>query len=103
LAGLFLYLYFCNEIDHIMIGGSEILVILLFILLLFGADRIPGFAKSFGKGMREFKKATDDIKRELTSETADIKEELKEIKNNVTDKMSGISSETPTDDKQRAG
>ncbi|MBI1884170.1 MAG: twin-arginine translocase TatA/TatE family subunit [Chlamydiae bacterium] len=40
-----------------MPGGSEWIVILLIILLLFGAKRLPEIAKSLGKGIKEFKKA----------------------------------------------
>ena len=43
------------------IGWSEILVILLIILLLFGAKRLPDLARSLGKSMREFKKGRDEI------------------------------------------
>lgn len=61
-------------------GGSEILLILLAVLVLFGADKLPGFARNIGKGMREIKKATDEIKDELTKETNTIKEEINDIK-----------------------
>jgi sec-independent protein translocase protein TatA len=47
------------------IGGTEILVILLVVLLLFGAKRIPEFARGLGKGIREFKSATQEIKNEI--------------------------------------
>ena len=43
------------------IGWQEILFILLIVLLLFGAKKIPDFAKSLGKGIREFKKGLKDI------------------------------------------
>jgi len=39
------------------LGVSELLLILLFILVFFGAKRIPGLAQSIGKGIREFRKA----------------------------------------------
>lgn len=42
------------------LGSSESLIIILVIVLLFGAGRIPELAKSFGKGIREFRKATRD-------------------------------------------
>lgn len=47
------------------LGGGEMLVIFTAFLLLFGADRIPGIARSVGRGIREFKDATDEIKHEL--------------------------------------
>jgi sec-independent protein translocase protein TatA len=48
------------------LGWTEILLIFLVILLVFGAKRIPEIARGLGKGIREFKDATNDIKRELT-------------------------------------
>ncbi len=49
------------------LGATEILLILLVVLLLFGAKRIPEIARGLGKGIREFKDATNDIKREITT------------------------------------
>lgn len=43
------------------INGPEILLIFLIVLLLFGAKRLPDLFKSFGKSIREFKKATSEI------------------------------------------
>jgi sec-independent protein translocase protein TatA len=40
-----------------MMGSGEILVILVVILILFGGKKLPEFAQSLGKGIREFKKA----------------------------------------------
>ena len=47
------------------LGTSEVVVIMLVILLLFGAKRIPELAKGLGKGIREFKDATKEIKNEV--------------------------------------
>ena len=47
------------------VGWTELLLIFLVILLVFGAKRIPEIARGLGKGIREFKDATTDIKREL--------------------------------------
>ncbi len=52
------------------LGATEILLIFLVVLLLFGARRIPEIARGLGKGIREFKDATTDIKRELTVDDA---------------------------------
>lgn len=46
-------------------GPLEWGIIILVILLLFGAKRIPELARGLGQGIQEFKKASDDIKREL--------------------------------------
>ena len=48
------------------LGPFEIVLIFLVILLIFGAKRIPEIARGLGRGIREFKDATGDIKRELT-------------------------------------
>jgi len=64
-------------------GGWEIIVVFLAVLLLFGADKIPDFARTLGKGLREFQKATDEIKRELKAETDDFKRDLEESKRDI--------------------
>jgi sec-independent protein translocase protein TatA len=52
------------------VGFQEILIILLVALLLFGGRRLPELAKSLGNGLREFRSALGDIKREtLTTDT----------------------------------
>ena len=47
------------------IGMPEMLVIMVVILLLFGSKKLPDLARGIGKGVREFKKAADDVKREI--------------------------------------
>jgi len=47
------------------LGATEILLIVLAILILFGAKKIPEFAKGIGKGMKEFKKALNEAQDEL--------------------------------------
>lgn len=48
-----------------MPGGWELMVIILVIILLFGAKKIPELARGLGKGIREFKDATKEIKDEI--------------------------------------
>jgi len=52
------------------LGFGEILVIVLIVLLLFGAKRIPEIAGSMGKGIREFKKSMTDVQTSITQEVA---------------------------------
>lgn len=47
------------------LGGGEIAVILAIILIFFGPKKIPEIARSFGRGIREFKKASEEIRNEL--------------------------------------
>ncbi|MCC5919879.1 MAG: twin-arginine translocase TatA/TatE family subunit [Cyclobacteriaceae bacterium] len=44
------------------LGGWEVLLIFMALLLLFGAKRIPELARGLGKGIREFKDATNEVK-----------------------------------------
>lgn len=58
------------------VGGMEVIVILLFILMFFGAKSIPGLARTLGRGMREIQHASDEIKREIKSTGDNIKQDL---------------------------
>jgi sec-independent protein translocase protein TatA len=49
------------------INGPEILLIFLIVLLLFGAKRLPELSRSFGKSIREFKKASSEIENDIRS------------------------------------
>ena len=62
-----------------MFGGSEILVVLVVVVLLFGGKKIPELMRGLGKGMKEFKDATKDIKEEINDATGDIQKEIKKI------------------------
>jgi sec-independent protein translocase protein TatA len=59
------------------LGGPEIFVIIFAILLLFGAKKIPELAKGLGKGIREFKDATKEIKDEIEEGSKSITEDQK--------------------------
>ena len=47
------------------LGTTELIVILVILLLLFGSSRLPGLAKGMGESIRNFKKAVNDDKEEL--------------------------------------
>jgi sec-independent protein translocase protein TatA len=53
------------------IGGGSLILIILVLLLLFGAKRIPELAKGLGRGIREFKDATKEIKNDIENSTKD--------------------------------
>jgi sec-independent protein translocase protein TatA len=47
------------------LSGGELVMVLVAILILFGAKRIPEFAKGLGQGIKEFKKASSDVTNEF--------------------------------------
>ena len=47
------------------LGGGELLVIMLFILIFFGSSKIPDLARGLGRGMREFKDAMQGVQSEI--------------------------------------
>jgi len=76
------------------LGGGEIFIVLLIILLLFGPKKIPELARGLGKGISEIKKAQREIKDEIdnysntiTEEVAEINKEVEELKNKVSDEL----------------
>ena len=64
----------------VSIGGWEVLLIFLVVLLLFGAKRLPELAKGLGKGIREFKGAVEGIEKEF-DEAVDSVEKKEDNKN----------------------
>jgi len=79
----------------LFISGAEIAFILFIVLMVFGADRVPEIARGLGKGMRQIKNATNDIKTEITKSaekqgldldiTSDVKKQIDSVKNDVQD------------------
>lgn len=71
------------------IGMPELIVIFLVVLLLFGSKRLPELARGLGKGIREFKRAANDLKSELDMEPVkrdfetEIRGSLDEVKNDM--------------------
>ncbi|MGD9489295.1 MAG: twin-arginine translocase TatA/TatE family subunit [Calditrichaceae bacterium] len=60
------------------IGTTELLVILFIILLVFGSKKLPELAQGLGRGIREFKKATNEIQDELDLSKPAVKEKKKD-------------------------
>ncbi len=55
------------------IAGSEILLILVFVLIFFGSKSIPGIAQSLGRTIRQIKDASNDVQNEIKKSAGDIK------------------------------
>lgn len=50
------------------IGGTELLIILVIALVVFGPKRLPELGRTIGKGLGEFRRASNDLKRSLEDE-----------------------------------
>ncbi len=87
------------------LGFTEILVIMLAIVVLFGPDKIPQIARDLGTGVRKMKGAVEDIKTEIMKEAdnpvSEIKREVEKVKNaakeydpteNIRKELEGIDS-----------
>lgn len=64
-------LLFLNDIS-----GSEILLVLVFILIFFGSKSIPGIARTMGRTMRQIKDASSELQNEIKKSGADMKKDL---------------------------
>ena len=60
----------------LFISGSEIIIILFFIIVFFGANKIPSLARSAGKVIREIQDASDDVRKEIQKNSSDIKDDF---------------------------
>lgn len=60
------------------ISGGEIIVVFLFVLIFFGADKIPGMARTLGRTIRQVKDATGDIQREIHDSANQVRDRVKE-------------------------
>lgn len=79
----------------LFISGQEIFFILIIVVMFFGADKIPEIARGLGKGMRQIKDATNEIKKDIndsaknnglnTDITKNINEKVTEVKDNIED------------------
>lgn len=82
----------------LFISGGEIFVIMLIVVMVFGADKIPEIARGLGKGMRQLKDATNEIKHEIQKSAedngihsdiaGDVQKEINKVKEDIED-MSG--------------
>jgi len=58
-------MYSTPLLEFLNMGGGEMMLIVIAILLLFGGKKLPELARGLGKGMREFKDASEGVKREI--------------------------------------
>jgi len=76
----------------IFISGAEIFFIIFIVVMVFGADKVPEIARGLGKGMRQIKDATNDIKSEITKSAQKEGIDFNVHKNKLTDITDDISN-----------
>lgn len=87
-----------SQAIFLFISGAEIGFVLFIILLVFGADKVPEIARGLGKGLRQVKDATNDIKSEITKSadkhmkdmdiSTDVRKQIDQVKKDV-DEVTG--------------
>ena len=75
------------------IGLPELIIIMVIALIIIGPNKLPDLARALGKGMAEFKKATQEIKESL-----DMDDSLRDIRKDLADTVSGRGPEGTPDD-----
>lgn len=82
-----LFCYLCVNLfimsALLFISGQEIFIIVLAVLVLFGSKQIPNLARGLGKGLNEFRKATEDIKQEIKKSSGGISDDIDDLKNTL--------------------
>ena len=83
------------QTTFLFIGTTEVIFILFVVVMVFGADKIPDIARGMGKGMRQLRDATNDIKGEITKSvdksgidmdvTKNISGEISKLKDDLED------------------
>lgn len=69
------------------VGGGELLLILLVVLLLFGPKKLPELARAVGKGMRQVRKAQEDLTQQIRDISADVSEPIKSVRTDLKENL----------------
>ncbi len=80
------------------IGMPELIIIFVIALIIIGPKKLPDLARALGKGMAEFRKATDDLKANL--DMHGVEDELKGMEEELADSVSGLIEASETGEKK---
>ncbi len=65
------------------VGGGELILILLVVLLLFGPNKLPELARSVGKGLRSVRKAQEDLTQQIRDISADVAAPVTKVRDEI--------------------
>ncbi|MDE0123574.1 MAG: twin-arginine translocase TatA/TatE family subunit [Bryobacterales bacterium] len=74
------------------LGMGEVVVLVILALLIFGPKKLPELGKTFGKGMAEFKRASNELKSTFQREMDNIEHETRDVKSLARDVTSDINT-----------
>src|ERR1700754_3660603 len=82
------------------IGTPELALIMFVALLLFGGDKLPGLARGLGKGIRDFKDASEGVKREITNQIDNFEAKITQQAEVATVETPAAEDEAPVAEKE---
>src|ERR1700761_8829413 len=90
----------CSVLLFFEFGPGEIMFICLVALLLFGGDKLPELARGLGKGIRDFKDASEGVKREITNQidSFEAKRSEEAAQKKIEEAAAGTSESEPATD-----
>lgn len=89
-------MYTGTLLEFLNMGGGEIMLILAVVLLLFGGKKLPELARGLGKGIRDFKDASEGVKREIhrNINAMDVEKEFSTDSSSSYSKTSTVTADT---------
>ena len=77
--------------DFLGMGTGEFLLVLFLALLIFGPEKLPGMARTFGRVIRQFKQASDDFTKQVNSEVDAVEAAKKEVAQKIKGEVSDVA------------
>lgn len=85
-----------TELAFLNIGTSEMMLIVFVALLLFGGKKLPELARGLGRGIREFKDASETIKRDISDQINNFEKDIEVKDVIVEDEPKKLQANNPT-------
>ena len=84
---------FCQIFLFLNLGTQELMLIVFVVLLLFGGKKLPELARGLGKGLRDFKEASDGLKTEIHNQINTIEEPIAATAKNIEESAKSAATD----------
>ena len=81
-----------SVLGFLNVGGGELAVIVLAIIMLFGSKQLPEIARVMGKTIREFRNAMDGVKQEISDTMKEVKPDIKNPRDLLKDEIKDLKA-----------